>query len=296
MKNNDNMQVLFLTVKESFSVLSILAFYILLIAICFGSIIYIAEGGEFFVTSIDDGAFLRTDITGTKTEQTPYTSISRGIYWAMVCCTTLGYGDMYPTSIFGRAVACVCAIFGILVLALPISVVGSTFITQSFELQTRRTEEKKMLQNESVVASDVSDNVVKDFNSNEEKTVDDLQNDPLDRLHTSEIMFENKINQLLVSESELEPSYMLEVAMELLKDMQVYQNELKMYLRDISNDTDDLLQSCVQLKDSHISRILLLRQSIVDPHNVIKPTTSADVVEIDDETKMKVIRNANFEV
>jgi len=317
MKNNDNMQILYLTMKESIPVMGILAFYVMLITICFGSIIYIAEGGRFEVSSDFEapGAFTRPNILSLTSEQTPLSSISVGIYWAMVCCTTLGYGDIYPTSILGRSVACVCAFLGILVLALPISVVGSTFITQSYEFQTRRAEEKKLMKEE-VIADHKVDDIIDKEKLNEEKVSEEIHTESMERFHKSEIIFENKVKQVLENVHELEAFQMMEVAMELLKDLQVYQNEIKKNLQDVSACTDELVESCIELKNSHISRIQILRQSIVDPHKVIVESSKTETNNnnnnnnnniddvnddqiskiIDKETVRKVIRQNNFEL
>jgi hypothetical protein len=317
MKNNDSMQILYLTVKESAPVMGILAFYIMLVTVCFGSIIYIAEGGHFEVSSDFEapGAFARPNILSLTSEQTPFSSISVGIYWAMVCCTTLGYGDMYPTSILGRAVACVCAFLGILVLALPISVVGSTFITQSYEFQTRRAEEKKMMKEEKADYK-VDDNIDKE-KLNEEKVSEEMHTESVERrFHESEAIFESKVKQVLENAHELEAFQMMEVAMELLKDLQVYQNEIKKKLQDVSACTDELVESCIELKNSHISRIQVCRQSIVDPNGVVESiktetnnnnnnnnnNTTDDVNDdeiskiIDEGTVRRVIRQNNFEL
>ena len=40
---------------------------------------------------------------------------------------TVGYGDMYPTSIAGKLTAAVLMVLSLIVLALPITIIGTTF-------------------------------------------------------------------------------------------------------------------------------------------------------------------------
>jgi len=56
-----------------------------------------------------------------------FNSIGDTMWWCAVTMFTVGYGDVVPTSGLGKAIAAVVMLFGILVLALPISVIGTTF-------------------------------------------------------------------------------------------------------------------------------------------------------------------------
>ncbi len=59
------------------------------LVVAFGSTLYVVEGAE-----------------------NGFTSIPRGIYWAIVTLTTVGYGDIAPQTTLGQAIAAVIMIFG----------------------------------------------------------------------------------------------------------------------------------------------------------------------------------------
>jgi voltage-gated potassium channel len=50
------------------------------------------------------------------------------IYWATVSLTTVGYGDIYPTSTLGRIVAMLSSIFGIAIVALPAGIITAGYM------------------------------------------------------------------------------------------------------------------------------------------------------------------------
>ncbi|KAL4240904.1 hypothetical protein ACF0H5_001686 [Mactra antiquata] len=54
-------------------------------------------------------------------------SIFATLYWALVTLTTVGYGDIVPYTRVGHAIASLCAVCGIIVLALPVGIIASTF-------------------------------------------------------------------------------------------------------------------------------------------------------------------------
>jgi voltage-gated potassium channel len=52
-----------------------------------------------------------------------FTSIPRGIYWAIVTLTTVGYGDIAPSSPWGQALASIVMIMGYGIIAVPTGIV-----------------------------------------------------------------------------------------------------------------------------------------------------------------------------
>lgn len=59
-----------------------------------------------------------------------FTSIPRSIYWAIVTLTTVGYGDISPTSAFGQFIASIIMILGYGIIAVPTGIVTAEFIKQ----------------------------------------------------------------------------------------------------------------------------------------------------------------------
>jgi voltage-gated potassium channel len=57
-----------------------------------------------------------------------FPSLWDGIWWAVVTVTTVGYGDLYPTSVEGRIIAMLVMLFGIGFLAVLTATIASRFV------------------------------------------------------------------------------------------------------------------------------------------------------------------------
>ena len=49
------------------------------------------------------------------------------MWWAIITLTTVGYGDVFPITAPGKAVASVTAVLGLVMLALPVGIVATAF-------------------------------------------------------------------------------------------------------------------------------------------------------------------------
>lgn len=64
-------------------------------------------------------------------------------YWATVSLTTVGYGDIYPTSIAGQIVTMISSIMGIAVVALPASIITAGYMEELEEDKEQEKEKKQ---------------------------------------------------------------------------------------------------------------------------------------------------------
>jgi voltage-gated potassium channel len=63
-------------------------------------------------------------------------SIPRAMWWSVVTLTTIGYGDVYPTTVLGRIAGGVVALCAIGVIAMPTGILAAAF-SEAFQHQGR---------------------------------------------------------------------------------------------------------------------------------------------------------------
>ena len=133
------LQVLSHTLKASSYELALLLTMLLIPVILFSSIVFFVED--------------HFDHKNTK-----FRSIPHSFWWSLITITTVGYGDMHPVTWLGKVVGSMCAICGVLIVALPVSIIGSNFSLFYTHAQARLKLPKKknriFIQQTSTIYSD----------------------------------------------------------------------------------------------------------------------------------------------
>lgn len=115
-------------IVESVPALLLMAFMTALMSVFFASLIVFAEGSEYSVDHFQDqypeGLYVRPTNDGYGIEPSPFQSIPYAFWWFFVTTTTVGYGDDYPTTTAGRLISVAVYYLGIVLFALPLSIIG----------------------------------------------------------------------------------------------------------------------------------------------------------------------------
>ena len=80
------------------------------------------------------------------TKPQAFGSIMRAMWWAVVTLTTVGYGDVYPETGWGRFAAGLVALAGVGIVALPTGILASSFAEEFRERHEREQTAKKARQ------------------------------------------------------------------------------------------------------------------------------------------------------
>ena len=75
-------------------------------------------------------------------EPDSFDNFFEAVYWATISLTAVGYGDIYPVTTIGRAVAMLSSIFGVAVVALPSGIITAGYMN-ALEKRLDEMEEKE---------------------------------------------------------------------------------------------------------------------------------------------------------
>ena len=107
---------LIVAMKASKAKIAVFLFFVVIVCVILGTIMYMVEGAEH-----------------------GFTNIPKSIYWAIVTLTTVGFGDIAPQTPLGQFIASIIMILGYAIIAIPTGIVSSE-LTKSTLNQPANTQ------------------------------------------------------------------------------------------------------------------------------------------------------------
>ena len=117
-RHSAGLWILVYTLRASFNELILLVWFMSLGILVFSSLIYYVDDREQF------------------------TSIPTAFWWALITMTTVGYGDMYPTTTLGKMVGSLCAMAGVLMIGFTVPALVNNFMLYYRHVQYGMTTDK----------------------------------------------------------------------------------------------------------------------------------------------------------
>ncbi len=94
------------------------------------SVIKRERRGLYAVCVLAGGYILLSALIMFQVEPDSFETFFDAVYWAVVTLTTVGYGDIYPTSDIGRIVSMFSSFMGIAIVALPTGIITAGYMNE----------------------------------------------------------------------------------------------------------------------------------------------------------------------
>ncbi|MFQ3305900.1 MAG: voltage-gated potassium channel [Polaribacter sp.] len=104
---------LMVALRASSAKIAVFLFFVVIVCIILGTVMYMVEGAE-----------------------NGFTNIPKSIYWAIVTLTTVGFGDIAPQTPLGQLIASAIMILGYSIIAIPTGIVSSEMTKTTVEVDT----------------------------------------------------------------------------------------------------------------------------------------------------------------
>ncbi len=104
---------LLIALRASKTKIAVFLFFVVIICVILGTIMYMVEG-----------------------EENGFTNIPKSIYWAIVTLTTVGFGDIAPQTPLGQFIASVIMILGYGIIAIPTGIVSSEMTKSNNDIES----------------------------------------------------------------------------------------------------------------------------------------------------------------
>lgn len=106
--------------KASRAKISVFLFAVVILAVIFGTIMYLVEG-----------------------EENGFSNIPKSIYWCIVTLTTVGFGDIAPSTPLGQFIAAIIMVLGYGIIAVPTGIVASEYTSQTNAAKGQKPQDQK---------------------------------------------------------------------------------------------------------------------------------------------------------
>tara|TARA_B110000091_G_scaffold182078_1_gene199873 strand:- start:1107 stop:1934 length:828 start_codon:yes stop_codon:yes gene_type:complete len=104
---------LLVALRTSKAKIAVFLFFVVIVCVILGTIMYMIEG-----------------------EENGFTNIPKSIYWAIVTLTTVGFGDIAPQTPFGQLIASIIMILGYGIIAIPTGIISSEMTKNTSDIDS----------------------------------------------------------------------------------------------------------------------------------------------------------------